>query len=193
MAKSPLRYLIIPGWQGSSAAHWQSYWQRKLPNAHRVEQQDWFEPELAAWTAQLDQSIAASTQPTILIAHSLGCITVAHWAKTAARGLRQQVLGALLVAPADVERPFCPDALRGFAPIPRQPLPFSSLMLASTNDPAATAERATELAQDWGSAIEVLPQVGHINVASGHRQWSEGFAYLYRLQCQIERQSRLSA
>ena len=29
-----VRYLIVPGWQGSSAEHWQSHWQQVLPPAH---------------------------------------------------------------------------------------------------------------------------------------------------------------
>ena len=32
------RYLILPGWQGSGPDHWQTHWQRLLPDARRVEQ-----------------------------------------------------------------------------------------------------------------------------------------------------------
>ncbi|MEG2034200.1 MAG: MBL fold metallo-hydrolase RNA specificity domain-containing protein, partial [Janthinobacterium sp.] len=44
---------------------------------------------------------AADSTPVILIAHSLGCITVAHWAATAPVQYLRQVRGALLVAGAD--------------------------------------------------------------------------------------------
>ena len=47
MASEAIRYLILPGWQGSSAEHWQSHWQRSLPNSARVEQQDWLNPQRA--------------------------------------------------------------------------------------------------------------------------------------------------
>ena len=97
------------------------------------------------------------------------------------------------VAPADVERPNCPQALQGFAPISRQPLPFPSLLIGSSNDAAASAERAGELAQQWGSGWVILPQAGHINVKSGHRTWEQGFAWLYRLQERIERAARRQA
>ncbi|WP_257011042.1 alpha/beta hydrolase, partial [Pseudomonas aeruginosa] len=41
---------------------------------------------------------------------------------------------ALLVAPADVERESCAEALRNFAPISREPLPFPSVLVGSDND-----------------------------------------------------------
>lgn len=193
MFKTPVRYLIVPGWQGSSFAHWQSHWQRTLPNAERVMQQDWFHPQVSDWVAALNQAICSSEQPVILIAHSLGCISIAHWAAQASAAAKARVLGALLVAPADVERDNCPQALQGFAPIVRQRLPFASLVVGSTNDPAASVPSVEAMAQAWGAQLEILPQAGHINVASGHHQWQAGFAYLYRLQRQIERQNRLVA
>ncbi len=182
MGTESIRYLIVPGWQGSPDEHWQSHWQRSLPGSERVQQRDWLQPERADWVAELEQSIATDPRPTLLIAHSLGCITVAHWAATARPGLLNLVRGALLVAPADVQRPHCPQALQNFAPIPHQPLPFPTLLVGSDNDSAASAARARELAKDWGSELVMLNGAGHINVQSGHRHWEEGFAYLYRLQ-----------
>jgi predicted alpha/beta hydrolase family esterase len=91
-----------------------------------VEQADWLTPRREDWVAALAEAIAADSTPVILIAHSLGCITVAHWAATAPVHFLRQVRGALLVAPADVERPACAPALRNFAPIPTHLLPFPS-------------------------------------------------------------------
>jgi pimeloyl-ACP methyl ester carboxylesterase len=118
MRNESIRYLIVPGWQGSPEDHWQSHWQNSLPNSARVEQADWLTPRREDWVAALAEAIAADSTPVILIAHSLGCITVAHWAATAPVQFLRQVRGALLVAPADVERPACAPALRNFAPIP---------------------------------------------------------------------------
>ena len=99
MRNESTRYLIVPGWQGSPENHWQTYWQNSLPNSTRVEQDDWLTPRREDWVAALAEAIAADSRPVILIAHSLGCITVAHWAATAPRQLLRQVRGALLVAP----------------------------------------------------------------------------------------------
>lgn len=193
MRSEAIRYLIVPGWQGSADEHWQSHWQRSLPNSARVEQADWLNPRREDWVAELQRSIAAEPRPQILIAHSLGCITVAHWAAQAPLELLRRVRGALLVAPADVQRSNCPQALRSFAPIPGAPLPFASQLVGSDNDAAASAARAVELARDWGSEATVLRGAGHINVKSGHRRWEQGFAYLYRLQRRIEAQARRRA
>ncbi|MGE7993814.1 alpha/beta hydrolase [Pseudomonas sp. NPDC089554] len=186
MRNESIRYLIVPGWQGSPDNHWQSHWQRSLPNSARVEQQDWLTPQRRDWVQALEQAIAAERSPVILIAHSLGCITIAHWAAQASPALLRRVRGALLVAPADVERPTCAPALRNFAPIPTQALPFPSQVVSSDNDPAISVPRALLLAQAWGAEPGLLANAGHINVKSGHERWEQGFAYLYRLQGRIE-------
>ena len=183
------RYLIVPGWQGSPDNHWQSHWQRSLPNSARVEQADWLTPQRRDWVQALEQAIAADSTPVILIAHSLGCITVAHWAAAASPALLARVRGALLVAPADVERPTCAPALRNFAPIPLQALPFASQVVSSDNDPAVSVPRALYLAQEWAAEAGLLANAGHINVKSGHERWEQGFAYLYRLQSRIEQRT----
>lgn len=186
MRNASIRYLIVPGWQGSPDDHWQSHWQQVLPNSARVEQADWLTPRREDWVAALEQAVAADDSPVILIAHSLGCITVAHWAAQASVSLLRRVHGALLVAPADVERPTCADALRNFAPIPQQVLPFPSQVVSSDNDPAVSAPRAMQLARSWGAEVGFLAGAGHINVKSGHHRWEQGFAYLYRLQNRLE-------
>lgn len=189
MRNESIRYLIVPGWQGSPDNHWQSHWQRSLPNSARVEQQDWLTPQRRDWVQALEQAIAAESSPVILIAHSLGCITVAHWAAQASPSLLRRVRGALLVAPADVERPNCAPALRNFAPIPLQALPFPSQVVSSDNDPAVSVPRALHLARAWDAEAGLLANAGHINIKSGHERWEQGFAYLFRLQARIDQRA----
>ena len=193
MRNESIRYLIVPGWQGSPEDHWQSHWHNNLPNSARVEQDDWLTPRREDWVAALAEAIAADSTPVILIAHSLGCITVAHWAASAPVQFLRQVRGALLVAPADVERPACAPALRNFAPIPSDLLPFPSQVVSSDNDAAVSAPRALELARNWGAEAGILAGAGHINVKSGHQRWEQGFAYLYRLQNRLEHHARRRA
>lgn len=193
MRNQSIRYLIVPGWQGSPAKHWQSHWHRSLPNCTRVEQADWQNPTRDAWVAELQRNIASDSRPTVLIAHSLGCITVAHWAAQAPVQLLERISAALLVAPADVERPNCPQALLNFAPIAQQALPFPSRLIGSDTDSAASAERALQLAQHWGSVATILNGAGHINVQSGHNRWESGFAYLSQLHNSIELGNRRHA
>jgi uncharacterized protein len=171
--------LIVPGWCGSGDDHWQTHWQHRLPRSSRTQVASWDEPELDDWVGALDRAVSGIDIPILLIAHSLGCITVAHWA--AAAECSRRIAGALLVAPADVERGSVRRELAGFAPIPSNRLPFPSLVVGSTNDPAASAQRAAEFATAWGSQLVVLDEAGHINPASGHHQWKAGFLLIHRL------------
>ena len=178
MRNETIRYLIVPGWQGSADEHWQSHWQRSLPNSARVEQADWLNPKREDWVAELQRSIASDPRPTILIAHSLGCITVAHWVReTGGRG----VAAALLVAPADVERTLVAPELQGFAPIPGEQLPFAARVVASDNDPCCPPERAETLAQRWGADLVVIPGGGHLNARSQLGDWPTGQLLLHDL------------
>lgn len=163
--------VVVPGWHGSGPDHWQRRWLPSLTAAVVTEQADWERPTVVDWVSTLNRTVRGLVRPVMLVAHSLGCITVAHWAGRFGGG---QVIGALLVAPADVERPNGPAALRPFAPIPRRPLPFPSLVIGSSNDPAASPGRAAGFAAAWGGRFICMKNAGHINVASGHRDWIEG-------------------
>jgi predicted alpha/beta hydrolase family esterase len=169
------RYLIIPGLAGSGPDHWQTHWERDLPNASRVEMPDWLAPRRADWVSTLDRAIRSASEPPVLIAHSLGCIAVAHWAALGTG----QVRGALLVAPADLDRKGCPEALREFAPVPRAPLRFPSRVVASDNDPYGNLTQVIQIAFDWGSEVTVLASAGHINSDSGLGRWPEGRTLLH--------------
>ena len=176
--------LNVPGWTNSGAEHWQTLWERAAPESfRRVEQADFDAPEPAAWIVALDAALQAAAGPVVLTGHSLGVITIARWAsERGSTARRARVRGALLVAPSDVERPDAPEAIRGFAPIPRERLPFPSILVASPDDPYTRAERSTEFARWWGSRIEWLEGAGHINTASGFGPFPAGERWLAELR-----------
>jgi hypothetical protein len=142
--------VIVPGLGGSGETHWQTHLQRSLPNATRVQQDDWEKPELTRWVERLARTVE-TRRDAILVAHSLGCPLVAHLAR---QRPDLPIKGALLVAPADVDSAHhTPRQTCGFAPIPLRPLPFRSIVVASTNDPFMEIERARELAAAWGRGL----------------------------------------
>ena len=55
--------------------------------------------------------------------------------------------------------------------VPREPLPFPSLVAASRDDPLGGRERVAGLARDWGARLVDLGHVGHLNPASGYGHW----------------------
>jgi predicted alpha/beta hydrolase family esterase len=166
--------LIIPGWGDSGPDHWQSLWEGMLPGAQRVRQRDWERPAASDWVASLDQAIAACAKAPLLIAHSLGCLAVLHWAAAHDR----PVAGALLVAPVDSERKEFPPTITGFAPVPTAQLPFPSVVAASVNDPFMQQTRARTLAEAWGARFVDVGRSGHINTAAGFGPWPDGEALL---------------
>ncbi len=163
--------LVLPGYGDSGPEHWQSVWQASSPGFRRVLQRDWLAPDLAEWRAALDREIAACLSPPVLLAHSLGCALVAHHVKAGGRAVK----AALLVAPADVEMvALALDAVRSFTPMPLLPLPFPSIVVASSDDPYVAPARAAEFARAWGGRLVRLTGVGHINTDSGYGAWPEG-------------------
>lgn len=173
--------LIIPGWQNSGPDHWQSRWQREHPDYRRVEQRDWDFPDRAEWVAALEATVAGAPAPVTLVAHSLGCALVAHWAALATPA-RAKVTGALLVAPPDVERADMPPEVWSFRPLPGLPLPFRGLLVASDDDPYSALGAARGLAARWGCQFVALSGAGHINTDAGYGPWPAGEALLAALR-----------
>jgi predicted alpha/beta hydrolase family esterase len=163
--------LIVPGLGGSGPAHWQTLWEQANPAFTRVGQRDWNKPDRNEWIAALDRVIAAQPVPPILVAHSLACALVAHWAA----GVTRPLHGALLVAPADVEsEQHTPPEVRGFAPMPLAPIPAPCIVAASANDPFVDPARARFFASAWGARLVEVGACGHINAASGLGEWPDG-------------------
>jgi predicted alpha/beta hydrolase family esterase len=174
----PENVLILPGWQGSGPHHWQTFWEG-AQGYRRVEQHDWARPLRGDWIARLEDVVLSCDEPAVLVAHSLGCILVAAWAAHSRNTHR--VRAALLVAPADSERAEISDQLRGWSPIPTQPLPFPSVLVASRDDPFCRFHRTQFLAEAWGSRLIDQGAAGHINADSGLGDWPQGHALLREL------------
>ncbi|MDP1027831.1 alpha/beta hydrolase [Sphingomonas sp. KR1UV-12] len=173
--------LMVPGLGGSGPSHWQSLWAQRRADTSVVDFGDWNTPHRNSWVATLDRAIANAQAPVILVAHSLGCLAVAWWAHLSPQPYGWPVAGALLVAPADVDRPAVQEELRGFSPSPAVLLPFPSTVVASRNDPWISAQRAHSYAAGWGSHFVDIGEVGHINAASGLGYWPEGEELLDRV------------
>jgi predicted alpha/beta hydrolase family esterase len=177
--------LVLAGLWNSGPEHWQTLWERRHPEWQRVPHRDWNNPDCHEWVAELDGAIAASDAgPPILVAHSLACATVAHWA---ASGSKLKIAGAFLVAPSDVEAPSYPKEATGFGPMPMQKLPFPSIVVASSNDEYVSLERARAFATAWGSKFVEIGAAGHINGDSGYGEWPEGEKMLMEFCDQLDK------
>jgi len=170
--------LILPGLRGSGPEHWQTRWECAYGWFRRVEQRDWDRPDCAEWIEALERAVRGTVGEPILVAHSLGCLLVAHWsALHGGRGVR----GALLVAPPDPDEITFPGDASGFDPLPAARLPFPSIVVASEDDPFGSPAFVLRCADRWGSRYVNAGALGHINAESGIGTWEPGLVLLAEL------------
>ena len=168
-------YFIVPGLGNSGPQHWQTFFENSADNFQRINQQEWDAPLCSDWIKTINQAISKYDLSTvILIGHSLGCVTIAHWATQ----YNKKIKGALLVAPSDIENPVYTFPATGFDPIPTGKINFKTIVVASEDDEWVSLDRAKYFANNWGSAFINIGNAGHINAASGHWQWNEGLEIL---------------
>ena len=175
--------LILPGLGNSGPEHWQTHWQEALPTARRVEQDNWDMPDRQSWLATLAGAVENARRPPLLVAHSLSCALVAHYA---AENPEAWVAGAFLVSPSDVDSPaHTPEEVRDFAPLPMAPLPFPAALLASRDDPYVDLARAEEVAKVWGASFHDMGALGHMNGASALGRWPAAMAIFERFAASL--------
>ena len=161
--------MLLPGLGNSGPDHWQSLWEAQDRRFTRVRQDDWDTPDLEAWTARVDDAIAAAPG-ALVVAHSFGCLATMR--RLSARSV--DVAGALLVAPADPAR-------LGLEPFPLCQIPMPVIFVASENDPWLAFGKARYMARVLGARFVNAGEAGHINADSGHGAWPQGVRLLDRL------------
>lgn len=176
LAAAPV--LVLAGIHDSGPEHWQSRWLQAHPGWQKLQHTDWHQPDCHRWCEELEAAVAQMEPGVTLVAHSLACLMVAHWAQST----RQQPHAALLVSVPDPDGPAFPAEARHFGPLPGSPLPFRSLIVASRNDPYGTSTHMQRCAQAWGSQLVEVGELGHINTSSPIGDWPQGLALLHTLQ-----------
>ncbi len=171
---TPPTVLIVPGLRDHVDAHWQTLLAARLPRVRTVPPMGREDLDCRARIEAIEREAQAIEGPLVIVAHSGGVVLLAHWALHT----RRPVLGAMLATPPDFERPMpagypAMEALAagGWLPVPRQRLPFASIVAASRNDPLGEYVRVADLAGSWGSLLVDLGDVGHLNPASGFGPW----------------------
>lgn len=164
----------LPGIGNSGELHWQTRWEQLGLVQRRFQPGSWDQPQLHDWIDALEKAIAVCSEPPMLVAHSLSCLLVAHWAATS----EQRIRGAMLVAVPDTSSAAFPTAATSFTGVPEMPLPFPTLIVASSNDPYATTTYANQRAQQWQTGMVEAGAYGHLNAASGLGEWYLGQSLL---------------
>lgn len=169
-------FLILYGLGGSGPDHWQSWLARglaargeavhypSLPNPDHPDKDQWLNA-----LAQSMDAIPADEELTV-VAHSLACILWFHYA---AQGVQRKAEHVFLVAPPSVHTKL--DEVASFFPVPARleevrNAAVQTLFIQSSNDPYCTLEDSL-VYQGIGVPHLTLPDMGHINIASGYGPW----------------------
>ena len=172
MKAADANILLVPGMSGAGPVHWMTRWEKGMKSARRVDMPNLDAPVLPQWVDALIGAVSKADKPVVLVAHSLGVLAAAHAASEFAPG---KVAGGFLVAPPSkrwVESEY--DIDNGFAGFPMDPLPFTSMLVASRTDETCDFATSEELALKWLSELVDAGDSGHLNTQSGHGPWPEG-------------------
>jgi len=164
------RVLILHGWGGSDAPHWQAELAAEVARNYGVVSFPLLDnchfPSKNRWLKQLKEMLA-TFQPNIVVCHSLAN-TLWFW-------LCQDEIDTVdklfLVAPPSMQTDI--ETIKTFFPCPNPPSLYAKEveMIVSDNDPYMELDEAKELASLYKIPLTVLENSGHINVESGFGQW----------------------
>ena len=166
------RVLILYGWGGSDAPHWQAWLANelqtkgiavsfpKLPNKEM--------PLFHEWKKTLLQELD-SFKPDTVICHSLANLL---WLRLChENAITATYKHLILVAPPAPDRPI--PELNSFFPLglPKNIHAHTALLITSSNDPYLTQDEAATLASLLPVQHLSLLNAGHINSAGGYGPW----------------------
>ncbi len=171
------KFLFLAGYGNSTGEHWQAKWFTQFSGGIWVEQ-DWEQPKRDDWVSAINSTLEKTSEPLVVISHSLGGLAFIEWANQYPDLLRDKIRGAFLVALPDANAESFPAVIQGFANTPMNKIPVPTLMLVSQDDPYASVERSCFFASALGSELISVDKKGHINSASGLGDWPDGKQYL---------------
>lgn len=165
-----LKVLILHGWHGSDAPHWQAWLAQELVVADCIvafpRLSDPMNPEREKWVSEA-LALVETFRPDVVVAHSLANILWFHLCEKLSYRVRKLLLCA---PPRDLEE--IPEVASFFpSPLPEDLHASEVLMVVSDDDPYMKLSEAESLAETLGVPLSVLHGAGHINAASGFGPW----------------------
>jgi len=168
-----MRLLILHGWGGSDAPHWQAELACKaakeygtvsfplLDNCHF--------PSKNRWVKQVKE-ILKTFQPDTVVCHSLAN-TLWFWLCQEESMVTIERL--FMVSPPSLETK--EKTIKSFFPctMPSSICAKEVQMLVSDNDPWVKIEEAEQIAAHYGATLDIIQNAGHINTESGYGKWDK--------------------
>jgi predicted alpha/beta hydrolase family esterase len=165
------RVLILHGWGGSDAPHWQAQLASKIAQNYGVVAFPLLDnchfPSKNRWLKQLKE-ILATFGPTTVVCHSLANNL---WFWLCESGELEEVERLFLVSIPSLTtqertiKTFFP------CPLPSQLYAKSVHMIVSDNDPWVELAEVEAIAKGFDVPLRILEGAGHINAESGYGAW----------------------
>ena len=169
------KVLILHGWGGSDAPHWQAELAATvaknygtvcfplLDNCHF--------PSKNRWLKQL-KTILQSFKPDTVICHSLAN-TLWFWLCQEEDFIQHYptIQRLFMVSPPSLNTEI--DTIKTFFPctLPTKLFAHQTHIIVSANDPYITLEEARHIATYYDVPLHIIQNAGHINTDSGHGKW----------------------
>lgn len=168
----------VPGYTNAGPAHWQTLLENKFANFQRVMQQDWLSPVREHWVQGIEDTVSQIEGDIILVGHSCGAVAITQWALACDSS---KVKGALLVAPADIDRDSAIKEIQVQRPLPDSLLPFTTKLIYSDNDEHSSAIRSEQMGKNWGSELILVKGASHFHTEAGFGDWPEAEKWIEQL------------
>lgn len=176
-----LKVLILHGWHGSDAPHWQSWLAQELAVENCIvafpQLSDKMAPKKEVWMHEVQQ-LLDELHPDVVVCHSLANVLWFHLCHQSNHRVKKLLLCA---PPRDLSD--CPE-VETFFPVslPSDLHADEVLMLITNNDPYLSLEEGVALSDMLGVDMEIIHNGGHLNVDSGYGEWP--FAKEWVLSCE---------
>jgi uncharacterized protein len=173
-----MSFLVLHGWQGSGAGHWQSWLVERLRSSGEFvsypELPEPDAPRLDRWLDALERELARQPDSPVVVCHSLACVLWLQHAHEGAAGGRAQ--RALLVAPPSPSATL--PGVQGFFPLAVEPAEVaraagSTLIAASDDDPYCPEGAGRLYGEPLDVPVHLLEGGGHVNPDSGYGPWPQ--------------------
>jgi len=168
------KVLILHGWGGSDAPHWQAELAAAIAKEYGTVSFPLLDnchfPSKNRWVKQLKE-ILKEFKPDTIVCHSLAN-TLWFWLcnETEMNGI-PQVKRLFMVSPPSLTTDI--ETIKTFFPCPLpQNLHAKEIqMIISDNDPYIQIDEAKDMAQQYDIPLIVIKDAGHINADSGYGKW----------------------
>ena len=166
------RVLILHGWGGSDAPHWQAELAAKIAKNYGTVSFPLLDnchfPSKNKWITQVKE-ILKTFKPDTVVCHSLANTL---WFWLCEEEELETVERLFMVSTPSLKTE--EKTIKTFFPCPQPSNIYAKEVhiIVSDNDPWVTSEETKKIANDYNATLTTLENAGHINADSGYGKWA---------------------